>query len=179
MADSVIRDYYTAKWGVPDRVAHFEAFSHHIEVYKWGADATGEGVAIYATNGASAGRAAVDGHRVEFFVGFHPEFDDIAPALSLLATYPLRGGVISIGDTVTLGGPLWPGAPVSTFLIVPQIDELLDPLVLADATHVRFCQVLPVSKSEVEVRRRRGAIWLLGEMNDRGIPTWAHQREYL
>jgi hypothetical protein len=178
MVDAAVRDFYTAKWGEPNRIARFEAFSHSIEVYKWTEDATDEGVAIYATNGASAA-ASKDGHRVEFFVGFHPEFDDIAPALSLLATYPLSGGAVSPGDTVTLGDPLWPGASVSTFLVVPQKEELLESLTLADDTHVQFCEVLPVSKSEVELKRRHGAIWLLGELNDRGIPTWTSRRNYL
>lgn len=179
LSAEAIRRYYEAKWGAPARLARFEAFGHAIEVYKWTEEAADEGVAIYATNGASAGVASWDSHRIEFFVGFHPEFDGIAPALSLLATYPLRGGGVSTGDTVTLGDPLWPGAPVSTFLIVPQIEELLEPLALADGTHVQFCQVMPISKAEVEMKRQHGAVWLLGELNDRGIATWMHQRKYL
>ena len=179
MPADLVRDYYEAKWGPPDREARFEAFGHKMEVYKWMPDATGEGVAIYVTNGASASRVLSDSHRVEFFVGFRPEFDDIAPALSMLATYPLRGGEVRPGDTVTLGGPLWSGAVVSTFLIVPQIEELLDPLVLPDSSHVQFCQVLPISETELEIKRQRGAMWLLGELNDRGIATWKHQRQYL
>ncbi|MEW2145889.1 suppressor of fused domain protein [Micromonospora vinacea] len=151
-----------------------------MEVYKWPEEATGEGVTIYATNGASLARpASSGGRRVEFFVGFSPEFDDIAPSMSLLGSYPQSGGDVSPGQTVTLGGPLWSGAAVSTFLIVPQIEDLLTPLVLPDSTHVHFCQVLPISESELELKRLKGAVWLLGELNDRGIPTWRSGRRYL
>ncbi|WP_084599717.1 suppressor of fused domain protein [Actinoplanes subtropicus] len=179
MLADLVRGYYEAKWGAPNRIARFDAFGHTIEIYKWEPDATGEEVTIYATNGASASRVLPGGHRVEFFVGFHPEFDGIAPALSLLATYPLQEGDLRPGDTVTMGDPLWAGAPASTFLIVPQIEELLEPLLLPDASHVQFCEVLPISETELEIKRQRGAVWLLGDLNDRGIATWEHQRAYL
>jgi hypothetical protein len=176
----LIRAYYESKWGPPDRKAHFDVLGHPMEIYKWRKEATGEGVAVYATNGASAARpASSGGHRVEFFVGFDPEFDGIAPALSLLGSYPLTGGIVSNGDTVTLGDPLWAGASVRTFLAAPQIEELLDPLVLPDSTHVHFLQVLPISEAELELKREHSAEWLLGELNDKGIATWTHERRYL
>ncbi|MET8907614.1 suppressor of fused domain protein [Micromonospora sp. NPDC004551] len=151
-----------------------------MEVYKWPEEATGEGVAVYATNGASVTKSASSGgRRVEFFVGFSPEFDDIAPSMSLLGSYPQHGGDVWPEETVTLGEPLWPGAAVSTFLVIPQIEELLPPLVLPDSSHVHFCQVLPISESELQLKRLNGAVWLLGELNDKGIPTWRSGRRYL
>jgi len=176
----LVSESYATKWGRPSRRARFDVLGKTIEVYKWNEDVTGEGVAIYATNGASAA-PPVDppGRRVEFFVGFSPDFDGIASSLSLLGSYPLAGATVSVGDTVTLGDPLWVGGAVSTFLIVPQIEELFDPLLLPDSSHVHFCQVLPISETELELKKQRGAQWLLGELNDQGIPIWTRDRRYL
>ncbi|GAA2602678.1 hypothetical protein GCM10010435_97290 [Winogradskya consettensis] len=177
--DARVREHYELMWQTPGRVARFDILGAPMEVYKWPAESTGEGVALYATNGASAVVASTGGVRVEFFVGLMPEFDDIVSSLSLLGSYPLQGGAASAGDTVTLGDPLWPGAATSTFLLVPQTDWLVEPLPLPDGSHVHFHQVLPISASELALKRQCGAIWLLAELNDEGIPTWQHQRRYL
>jgi hypothetical protein len=176
---ALLRTHYESMWGAPSRIAKFEFLGNPMEVYKWPPESTDEGVALYATNGASAAAAPPAGVRVEFFVGLMPEFDDIASSLSLLGSYPLQGGTVSAGDTVTLGDPLWPGATVSTFLLVPQTVWLVEPLPLPDGSHVHFHQVLPISASELTLKKERGAIWLLGELNDERIPTWKHQRRYL
>lgn len=179
ISDSV-REYYGSKWAAPRRTAWFEVLGHGVEIYKWDAAVTGEDVAIYATIGASAWAAqAPPGRRAEFFIGLEPEFDDIAPAMSMLGAYQAQGGNVADGDTVTLGSPLWPGAPASTFLVVPQIEALLDPLLLPDRTHVHFCEVIPISPGELKLKQKHDAIWLLGELNDRGLPTWRHERRYL
>ncbi len=175
----LIRNYYESKWGPPHREAQFNVSGSEMEVYKWREDATGEGVTIYATNGASAETFQPLKSRVEFFIGLHPEFDDIAPALSLLGSYPLTGNSVSSGDTVTLADPLWTGAPTRTFLIAPQIEELLDPLPLPDSSHVHFCQAMPISDAELVLKKKKGAEWLLGELNDMGLATWQHDRRYL
>ncbi|GAA2517228.1 suppressor of fused domain protein [Winogradskya humida] len=176
----LISDFYESKWGRPKRKARFDVLGHPMEVGKWDEEATGEDVTMYATNGASALESVQSpGRRVEFYVGFSPEFDDIASALSLLGSYPLTGAAVSVGDTVTLGDPLWSGAPVNTFLIAPQIEELFDPFVLPDSSHVHFYQVLLISENELKLKQQLGARWLLGELNDQGIPTWKHDRRYL
>jgi hypothetical protein len=175
----LIREYYESKWGLPHREARFELSGNEIEVYKWGESVTGEGVTIYATNGASAKESHSPKFRVEFFIGFRPEFDDIASALSLLGSYPLAGGSVVDGDTVTLGDPLWSASPARTFLIAPQIEELLPPLLLPNSSHVHFCQAIPISDAELDLKKRHGAEWLLGELNDRGMVTSRHDRRYL
>lgn len=175
----VIRDCYAARWGTPHRVGRFDAGGRAMEIYKWPESATGEGVAIYATNGASAEAVQPSGYRVEFFIGLTPEFDDIAPALSLLGSYPSTGNAVFAGDTVTHGEPLWRGAAARTFLVVPQTEALLEALLLPDATHVHFHMVMPISDGELALTKKRGAEWLLGELNDRSIPTWKHDRRCL
>lgn len=80
---------------------------------------------------------------------------------------------------MTLGQPLWSGAVVRTFLVVPPLADILPALVLGDDSHVEFLQVMPVSERERELKSVKGARWLLGELNDLGVPTWTHARRYL
>jgi hypothetical protein len=175
-----VRGYYESHWGRPVRRAEFETLGHRIEVYKWDEESTEEDVTLYATNGASERCAPPDSrHRIEFILGLSPEFDDIASKMSLLASFPLEGGSVSKGDTVTLDEPLWSGTDVRTFLVVPPIEDILPPLALDDHSHVEFLQVLPISERERQLNAAKGARWLLGELNDLGIATWAHARRYL
>jgi hypothetical protein len=59
------------------------------------------------------------------------------------------------------------------------MENLLDPLLLPDSSHVLFYQVMPISEAELSLKQERGAEWLLGELNDMGIETWSHDRRYL
>ena len=65
-----VEDLYIAHWGEATRRARFQDSSLTIDVLKWDASATSEGVTIYATVGASASvTTQQSGHRVEFFLG--------------------------------------------------------------------------------------------------------------
>jgi hypothetical protein len=54
MIVDAVRDLYVARWGEPSREAMFQVAGPNAEVCKWDASATAEGVALYATIGASA-----------------------------------------------------------------------------------------------------------------------------
>ena len=103
-----VRAYYFGKYGDPDREAQFSDQSgKKIEVYKWAKNRTGEGVTIYATDGANncLGDAAMG---CEFFIGLTPDVDEIVEAV---AEAGLCGNgtseIPASGDTITLAYPLW------------------------------------------------------------------------
>ena len=71
MITGAVRDLYIARWGEPSRKAAFRVAGLEVEVYKWDAEASPEGVALYATIGSSAHPMAGRDpkHRVEYFLG--------------------------------------------------------------------------------------------------------------
>ena len=98
-----VRDLYVARWGEPSRKAAFRVAGLEVEICKWDADATPEGVTLYATIGSSAQPMAGHDpkHRVEYFLGLLPPKDAVASPLAALALYSVREGVtVSHGVTV-------------------------------------------------------------------------------
>lgn len=173
-----VRDLYRARWGEPARTARFEVAGFAIEVLKWDADATTEGVTMYATVGASAwpivGRAA--SHRVEYFLGLLPACDDVASAFAALGLYAAREGVeVDHGHTVPAGGSLWPGTGMSAFLVVRPLADFLPPFEMPDA-HVDFLQAIPLYESERAFKAVHGAEALLERWERAGVPFWDPRR---
>lgn len=181
MTSENVRAHYLSVWGEPSREAVFSLGEHKIEIFKWSHDRTDEGVNLYATCGA--GRVALSGsdggHRVEFVTGLLPEEDGIARGLAILGTYPLTGHSISYGESITLPDPLWPGGRMKSFLAVRPMEDLVRDLALPDGSHVQFMNVVPVYESELKLRNGRSAEWLIGELNDNGVPWWDPRREPL
>jgi hypothetical protein len=174
-----VRDLYRAHWGEPTRTARFETGDLAIEVLKWDANASSEGVALYATAGAS--NWPVDGrrpaHRTEFFVGLLPARDEIASPLAALGLYSVREGVpLDHGHTVPSGRPIWPGSPMELFLVMRPRSDFLPPLELPDRLHVEFLQAIPISRSELEFKREFGADALVREWEDAEIAFWSSER---
>jgi hypothetical protein len=174
-----LRDLYRAHWGEPSRQARFEVGEFDIEVYKWAADANPEGVALYATIGASA-RPMVGhdpNHRVEFFLGLVPERDDVASALAALGLYSAREGVaLDHGHTVPADGPLWPGTPMRTFIVLRPLSDFLPPLELPDGLHVDFLQAVPLFDAERAFKSEHGAEALIERWEQAGVPFWDPER---
>jgi hypothetical protein len=174
-----VRDLYLAHWGEPTRTARFETGDLAIEVLKWDADATTEGVALYATVGASNwpsdGRPPA--HRSEFFVGLLPARDEIASPLAALGLYSAREGVpLDHGHTVPAGKPLWPGSPMQWFLVLRPRDDFLPPLELPDRLHIEFLQAIPISRSELEFKSEFGADALVRGWEDAEVDFWGSER---
>lgn len=175
-----VRDLYRARWGEPSRRASFEVDGFEAEVLKWNADANPEGVALYATVGASArpmpGRDPL--HRVEFFVGFVPEQDAVASPLAALALYSAREGVdVDHGHTVPVGGPLWSGSGMRWFLVLRPVGDIIPPLELPDGLHVDFLQAVPIFETELIYKSTHGAEALLRRWEASMTPFWDPRRD--
>jgi hypothetical protein len=174
-----VRDLYRAHWGEPMRQASFEVGERKIEVSKWAADATLEGVALYATIGASARpMAGCDPkHRVEFFVGLVPERDEVASALAALGLYSEREAVaIDHGHTVTADGPLWSGTTMRAFLVVRPLRDFLPALKFTEGLHVDFLQAVPIFDSERAFSAEHGAEELVYKWQESAVPFWNPER---
>lgn len=162
-----IAKYYQSLWGKPSRVKTFYPGGYRIRVHKWSAASTDLGVALYATVGASEGRQDTD-HRVEFIVGLLPEEDAVMPSLAGLGSFPVAVGPANKGDTVTLGGPLWPGTEMRAFLMVPEVREFIPTLLLKEY-HVEFLRAMPIYDSEIELKKQNDAGWLMEELHSQNV----------
>ena len=154
-----VREKYVARWGKPTRTALFRADKYAVEVLTWDAEANREGVALYATVGASSltpeGRPPEQ--RSEFFTGLQPARDEIAGALAALSLYGVREGVVlHHGHTVPSEEPLWTGSPMSTLLVVRARPGFLPPLVLPDELLVEFLQAIPIFETERAYKKVHG-----------------------
>ncbi len=173
-----VRDLYTARWGEPSRKAQFRVAGLEIEVYKWDAEATGEGVALYATIGSSAYPVGGDPkHRAEYFLGLQPQKDAVASPLAALALYSVREGIaLGHGDTVRADGPMWPGTGMRHFLVLRPLGDIIAPLELPDGVHVEFMQAIPIFDSERSYNARHGAKELLDHWQESGVAFWDPRR---
>lgn len=175
MITGAVRDLYLARWGEPSRKAAFRVAGLEVEVYKWDAEASSEGVALYATIGSSAhpmpGRDPK--HRVEYFLGLLPPRDAVASPLAALALYSAREGVaVGHGDTVPADGPLWPGTGMRRFLVLRPSGDIISPLELPDGMHVEFMQAIPIFESELAYKARHSAKELLEHWQESGVAFW-------
>ncbi|MBY8876996.1 suppressor of fused domain protein [Actinacidiphila acidipaludis] len=84
--------------------------------------------------------------------------DKVLRPLAVLAASPqVEGVVVAPGNSLDLGGPLWPDAPFSAVLVAENgglvedldLDEPLDP--------VRFLPLLPMTSNEAAWKRVHGA----------------------
>jgi|SRR5579859_4861213 len=179
MIPEAVEKHYLERWGKPSRTAEFRRGDRRIEVYKWAAGATSEGVTLYATVGASRYPMVgmPDGHRVEFFIGLNPERDDIASPLAGLALYGHEEHVaIGHGHTVPVGKPLWRGSEMSTFLVLRPVMEIVPAIHLTDGMHVEFLQAIPVFPSEVAYKSQHKAEDLLERWRAARVPFWDPNR---
>ena len=175
---STVREHYIARWGVPTRTAAFKIGAIELDVYKWDQGATTEGVALYATAGASGQPMGEHSrHRVEFFVGLRPEKDDVAQSLAALAAYPaIEGVALNHGDTVPSDDRLWSGTEMRRFLILRQ-QTVLPPLANADGDHVEFLQAIPIFEAEMMFKATNGADALIEMWKSAGVAFWDPNRK--
>jgi hypothetical protein len=174
-----VRGLYISRWGEPSRRAEFQTAGLQVEVLKWDADNSREGVSIYATAGASLWpiRAHDTNHRVEFFVGLLPAEDDVASPLAALALYSHREGVaVDHGHTVPAGQPLWRGTEMRHFLVLRPIADVIPPLELQNGLHVEFLQAIPIYESELAYKSHHGAEALVRNWEETTVPFWDPRR---
>jgi suppressor of fused protein SUFU len=135
---------------------------------------------LYATVGASD--YPVPGfsveHRQEFFVGFSPEFDDIASSLARLGIYAqLTGKALGAGHIYLAPQGLTNGSQFSGFMIFAPLDDLPAPCELLDGRHVEFLMTIPVFESELDFASVNGVDSLLEAMESSSIPFWDPVRQ--
>jgi hypothetical protein len=174
-----VRDGYVARWGPPSRNARLEVAGLEMEVLKWDATATSEGVTLYATIGASARPMAgrEPGPRVEFFVGLLPAQDGIVSPLAALALYPASEGVaVGHDHTVPSDGPLWPETDMRRFLVLRPLGNIIPSLQTPDGVHVEFLQAIPIYESESAYRNKHTTEALLDQWEQSRVPFWDPNR---
>ncbi len=140
---------YVRKYGNPDRTAEYiSRGGSRIQVFRWDADKTGEGVTVHATAGASD-VLGDETRACEFFVGLSPPVDDIAEAIAEIALRGIGGTSIpSSGDTTTLPFPLWSGTLMQSVLFTDG-SELI-PSYTDSTKRLDFIQLVPLYDSELE-----------------------------
>jgi hypothetical protein len=63
--------------------------------------------------------------------------------------------------------------------VADTIEDTVPPLALPDGTHIEFLSVVPLYDSELELKKRTSAEWVMGEFNDQEIPWWSPERPSL
>lgn len=94
----------------------------------------------------------IAGPRAELVVTLTPAEDLVFRALAIAAMSPtVEGLMIAEGATLDLGEPLWPGSPLSGFIVG---DPVLTPLSLPHpAEPVRFFPLTAISAAELALAR--------------------------
>jgi hypothetical protein len=173
---SSLAEHYTERWGEPSREAEFDILGHEIEVYKWDAASNPEGVTMYATLGSSTAPApGAPTHRNEFYVGLHPENDDVAWPLAALASHPLTDGVsFQHGSSLVLPEPLWHGTGMTGFLILEPVEEAMPTLQVPGGNHIVFLQATPAYEQEIAYKARSPEAFnrLLDYWQEHRVPHW-------
>ena len=178
----------TSTFGEPDsRAAVTFLGADRIEVLRF---PTAEGLVRYATLGMSAAPMAdpadpvadpVRGPRAELLLTVRGGRDQVLRPLATLAASPqVEGLIVAPGASLDLGGPVWPGAPFTAFLVA-EPGGLVEDLALPEpADPVRFLPLLPMTPNEAAHKRVHGAAelqerWLrhgtdLRDPQRRGVP---------
>jgi hypothetical protein len=146
-----------------------------VDILKWDAEQTGEGVAVYVTCGASEIAGDADpSHRWEFLTGMRPPEDNCASALALLVVAVEAEGV-GHGHTFEVAEGLWPCTAMNTWLLVSQVDEIVTRLDHEDL-HIEFLQAIPMYPEERTWKVVHGVEALLIAWHSGGVEFWNPQR---
>ena len=127
--------------------------------------------------GRSSVRDEEPDHRIEMFTGLLPAKDDIALALAMLASNPLREGTdLEHGHTVTFADSLWEHTEMRSFLLLRPIAEIAPTLRLDHGLHVEFLQAIPIFASELSFKNEHGAEALMQRWESRQVGFWDPNR---
>jgi suppressor of fused protein SUFU len=150
-----------------------QARSASVEVWTWAPQATGEGVWLHATIGASTlmdGLASPPAHRHEFFLGLAAH-DGAERSIASLAGYPRdTEDVLDHEHTVSAENQLWSGTEITTLLVLTPLEAIIPPLLLSDSIHVLFLQAIPLHAAERDFKARTSAERLMREFEQRNVP---------
>lgn len=151
---TIVKSALLARYGEPSREAVFDVLGDDVEVLKWERSSSR---AMYVTVGGSDVNAVPGGesanhHGTELLLRLSPPVDDVARALAVAATYPLRSNSpLAPGATITLSDPLWPRAPFRSLLFSSG-----EELIVYGAWHVVLLTAVPVTDAELALHRLKG-----------------------
>lgn len=170
--DDAVRAHYRARFGEPSTVRRFDGDAP-LEVWTWDAETFDEGVNLYATVGASAGRFGAGCS--ELFVALSPA--EPGAERALLETARRIGEAQTppqLGDAITLSEPLWPGTEMRAFLLESAGGAIMD--ALAGHDELSFVQLVPLFPEEHALLTQRGeeALWRL--FRETQVPYWDPRR---
>ncbi|MCB4811062.1 suppressor of fused domain protein [Methylovorus menthalis] len=171
----MIIDHYFKKFGSPSREAEFSTQKNSIKVLKWDQDKTGEGVAIYATEGASNIHGD-ENNGCEFFLGIAPEVDDVVDAIAEAALH--GNGTLLIpnsGDSINLSYPLWVGTEAHSFMFTNG-DEIIEPINIVNKKII-FIQLVPIFESELKYKNDHSEIDLWKRFEALEVAYWNAKRK--
>jgi Suppressor of fused protein (SUFU) len=179
-----VKRHYVRLFGPPDRNAWFEKDILKVEIFKWGPSEATQEVALYASIGVSTNPMPGHdpSHRLEFFLGFLPELDDVASPLAMVSLEgALHGSAVGPRSSVSYPDPLWAGTEMRSFVILGQDHEdkegeVIPTLVLPDGLHVDFLQVIPLHDAELDYKLAHGVDALMSEWEKADVPFWDPHR---
>ena len=174
-----VRSLYLDKWGEPDREAEFETDRCLIRALKWQSSSRTGGVTLYATVGVSDYPlpGVPDSHRQEYFVGFEPEYDDVASPLAWLGIYAQSAPQpLAAGHTYRAPEPLIEGAGFEGFILLAPQDEFLAPIDLPDGRHVEFLMLVPAFEDELDFAKSHSVDELMEAIETADVPFWDPNR---
>lgn len=169
MADvlALVEARLRATFGEPDgRAAVTFVGAERVEVLRYG-----DGDLLrYVTLGMSAQPMTdpldtlsdpVRGPRAELLLSVREgaaDTDKVLRPLAVLASSPqVEGVVVAPGNSLDVGGPLWPGAPFSAVLVAENGGLVEDLALDAPMDPVRFLPLLPMTPNEAAWKRVHGA----------------------
>lgn len=178
-ASTFVIEHYRSRWGEPSRTAEFHRGDRSVQILKWSAGKTSEGVAIYATAGISDYPLGPlnESHRTEVIIGLLPEEDRIARPLSVLALNSQPDNPYFLhGHTVRYEEPLWAGTELCGFLLTNPRETIVPDLTV-HGLHVHFLHAMALFPAELDYEKATSAAALLDAWEERRLPFWDPTRE--
>ena len=169
----ILVSHYEEHLGTPARRQTFRRDAATVAVWTWDPVQSGEGVWLHVSLGASAELDADQRHSHEFFIGVAQDPEGVDRRLASLAGYRYDTGIeLGPGHTVPADHPLWSNTEMSALLITRPREPIIPDLVLDDERRTVFLQAIPLYRSELAYKTRRGANELIDEFERLQVPFW-------
>ena len=173
----ILASHYEEHLGTSARRQTFRRAAAAVEVWTWDPVESGEGVWLHVSLGASAELGADRHHGHEFFIGLTQDLEGVDRRLASLAGYRYETGIeLGPGHGVPADNPLWPNTGMSALLVMRPREPIIPDLVLDDGRHTVFLQAIPLYRSELGYKTRRGAEALMAEFERLQVPFWGATR---
>ena len=169
----ILASHYEEHLGTPARRQIFRRYAAAVEVWTWDPVQSGEGVWLHVSLGACPELDADQRHGHEFFIGVAQDLEGVDRRLAALAGYRYDTGIeLWPGHSVRVDDPLWSNTEMSALLVMRPREPIIPDLVLDDGRHTVFLQAIPLHRSELAYKTRRGADELINEFERLRVPFW-------